>query len=182
MRRYGGFPDVYAKSGWGHNQVEKDFVISGKHWTTEVMNLCQKIKFSLRPNLDYDQGVSGQYNASHVEKQLIAYYIYKHLSLPNQVNNAKGSESNSESEDKLARLLGNLTLAGKNEQAAKAKFIELWKSRPQQPLNRALILVSRPVCSDCERFLKHVKIHMGLQIGIRSVQVLCSSTRLENKV
>jgi hypothetical protein len=79
MRRNGGCPDVCAQSGWGHNQVE-NFVISGKHWTTEVMNLCQEIKFSLRPNLDYDQGVPGQYNASHVEKQLIAYFIYKHLS------------------------------------------------------------------------------------------------------
>jgi hypothetical protein len=181
MRRYGGFPDVYAKSGWGHNQVE-NLVISGKHWTTEVMNLCREIDFFPRPSLDYDQGVPGQYNASHAEKQLIAYFIFKQSSLSHKVDNIEKSESNSESEGDVSRLLGNLTLTGKNEQAAKAKLIALWKSRPQQPLNRAVILVSRPVCSDCERFLKHVRINLGLKIEIRSVQVVCSSTRLENKV
>ncbi|KAL7946062.1 DYW family of nucleic acid deaminases domain-containing protein [Trichoderma barbatum] len=181
MRRYGGFPDVYAKSGWGHNQVE-NFVISGKHWTTEVMNLCREIRFSLRSNLDYDQGVPGQYNASHAEKQLVAYFIHKHLFPQHKVNLEGESESKSESEGDVARLLGNLTLAGENEQTAKDKLIELCKSRPQQPLNRAVILVSRPVCSDCERFARHVQIHLGLQIEIQSVQAVCSSTRLEDKV
>jgi hypothetical protein len=98
------------------------------------------------------------------------------------VNNAEESESYSESEDKLARLLGNLTLTGKNEQASKAKLIELWKSRPQQPLNRAVILVSRPVCSDCGRLSRHVQVYLGLKIEIRNVQAIFSSTRLENKV
>lgn len=179
LRRYGEFPDVYAKSGWGHNQVENP-VISGKYWTTEVMNLCRKIKFSLQPNLDFDQGVPGQYHASHAEKQLVAYFIHKHLSLPNEVNNAEESKAKSESEGDVVRLFGNLTLAGENEHTVKDKRIEPWKSRLQQPLNRAVILVSRTVCSDCERFLRHVKTHAGLQLEVRSVQAVCSLARQEN--
>lgn len=174
MRRDGEFPDVYAKSGWGHNQV-KNFDISGKHWTTEVMNLCRRIKFSLEPNLDCDQGVPGQYNASHAEKQLIAYLIHKHVFLPREVNNEEESESKSESADYVARLLEDLTLASENKQTAKDKLIEQWKPRPQQPLNRAVIFVSRPMCSDCERFLRHVQDYLDLEIKIQSVQAVCSS-------
>ncbi|KAE9565893.1 hypothetical protein CGMCC3_g17932 [Colletotrichum fructicola] len=77
LYRGGRFPGVAAMSGWGHGE-KLDIQVSGKDWTQEVYDLCERIGFSLRPH-DRDQGSRGKYHACHAEKQLVAYFISKHL-------------------------------------------------------------------------------------------------------
>ncbi|KAF4921543.1 Protein PhlB [Colletotrichum fructicola] len=77
LYRGGRFPGVAAMSGWGHGE-KLDIQVSGKAWTQEVYDLCERIGFSLRPH-DRDQGSRGKYHACHAEKQLVAYFISKHL-------------------------------------------------------------------------------------------------------
>ncbi|KAH0430381.1 Ankyrin repeat-containing protein [Colletotrichum camelliae] len=77
LYRGGRFPGVAAMSGWGHGE-KLDIQVSGKDWTQEVYDLCERIGFSLRPH-DRDQGSRGRYHACHAEKQLVAYFISKHL-------------------------------------------------------------------------------------------------------
>ncbi|KAG5944197.1 hypothetical protein E4U59_007498 [Claviceps monticola] len=92
MHRDGGFPDVYATSCWDGFEHD-DFVISQKTWTQRVMELCQEIGFELEPSpFGFDQGIPGRFNVCHVEKQLIAYFIYKHLCFPRELQKSEKPE------------------------------------------------------------------------------------------
>ena len=62
------FPAIDAMSGWGH--TENQVVINGRDWTQEVMDLAAIVGHYL-PTDDRDQGVKGQFNASHADKQLV---------------------------------------------------------------------------------------------------------------
>ncbi|KAF2174587.1 hypothetical protein K469DRAFT_707080 [Zopfia rhizophila CBS 207.26] len=74
LTRGPGLPDIYSKSGWGHAESN---TIDGAFWTGQVMKLAQKIGHDL-PVHEWDYGISGQFNASHAEKQLMAYFVGRH--------------------------------------------------------------------------------------------------------
>ena len=65
-------------SGWGH--TENQVVINGRDWTQEVMDLAAIVGHYL-PTDDRDRGVKGQFNASHADKQLVAYFVSNHVVL-----------------------------------------------------------------------------------------------------
>jgi len=65
-------------SGWAHTDIP---VIQGKIWTDEVGKLAAGINYALPANTFFDQGVPGQYYATHAEKQLAAYFIHNHVVL-----------------------------------------------------------------------------------------------------
>jgi hypothetical protein len=71
LEREGRYPSVAAMSGWGHEDTITTFI--GKDWTSEVMQIANMIGHVLQPDARRDQGTAGKFNASHAEKQLIAY-------------------------------------------------------------------------------------------------------------
>ncbi len=110
-------------SDWGHQDVHQaNIQIAGRDWTPEVRRLCDIVGHSLAP--DYrDQGKSGQYNACHADKQLVAYFVHKHLFLSHELE--------------------------EEEEGGEEKLLSLKAAEPPVSLRRATIMVSRGVCYDC---------------------------------
>ncbi|KAF2998833.1 hypothetical protein E8E13_002593 [Curvularia kusanoi] len=76
LKRPQDFPPISAVSGWGTE--ETGTTVSGRDWTDEVMRISTIIQYQLQPDRR-DQGQRGRFNACHAEKQLIAYFISKHV-------------------------------------------------------------------------------------------------------
>ncbi|KAG5947588.1 hypothetical protein E4U60_002936 [Claviceps pazoutovae] len=190
MRRHGDFPDVYAISGWDGFEHD-NFVVSQKTWTPKVMEICQDIGFEQEPSpSEIDQGIPGRFIACHVEKQLIAYFIYKHLCLPHELQKSEKPEKSEEPENLegpgshdeiLIPMMKKMTITDipKDMSAAKEKqrLTELWESRPQESTNWIHIFVSNEVCDDCQRFAKHVQEKLGIHIVFRAVEVSVNVAR-----
>jgi len=72
------------------SERHKNFVPSNTTWTGHVLTFCRSFEKVLKEstskllpvNCHADRGVDGQFNACHVEKQLIVYYLYEHKILP----------------------------------------------------------------------------------------------------
>jgi hypothetical protein len=77
LQRPPPFPAVAAMSGWNHD--ETDVTVSGKQWTDEVMRIALIVGHELPREGLRDQGRTGKYYATHAEKQLVAYFIDKHI-------------------------------------------------------------------------------------------------------
>lgn len=170
MRRDGGLPDVFALSGWKHTE-NKRFRVAGQHWTHEVLRLCRAIGFTLMLDIERDQGVPGQFNVCHVEKQLIAYFIHKHLVLPHELDIPEDVDIPEDlGNDDLAELFGELDIQNstvgvhkrrqekrtrrKDERSYKIRLGKLWEARPSQSLTRAIIVVNNryaKIASDLSR-------------------------------
>lgn len=74
------FPSIAAMSGWGHLQWPLTR-LSGKDWTEKVLKLAAIVGHTLTVDASKDHGIPGQHFASHAEKQLIAYFIDRHVFL-----------------------------------------------------------------------------------------------------
>ncbi|KAJ6111878.1 hypothetical protein N7523_007939 [Penicillium sp. IBT 18751x] len=80
LERGGKFPSVGAMSGWSHCSVQS-LRVNGRQWTDDVFYIS-KIAGHILPSDSKDRGKDGQYHACHAEKQLIAYFIDRHVFLP----------------------------------------------------------------------------------------------------
>ncbi|GES66240.1 hypothetical protein ATEIFO6365_0013020800 [Aspergillus terreus] len=80
LERGGKFPSVGAMSGWSHDSVQS-LMVDGRQWTDDVFYIAAEVGHHL-PSHGYDRGKDGRYNACHAEKQLIAYFIDRHVFLP----------------------------------------------------------------------------------------------------
>ncbi|KAI0849251.1 hypothetical protein F5Y00DRAFT_261721 [Daldinia vernicosa] len=153
MIRGGGLPDIAAMSGWSHAQSETIHV-AGRDWTDAVLRLYDLAGLKREPH-SRDQGDKGRYNACHAEKQLIAYFVHKHLFLEDelQIPEEPGVRSLfselglGESAEQLRR---------KEEWQYKMRLVDLFKASPDNSLKEAKILVSRPICGGCKDFAKKV--------------------------
>lgn len=175
LHRGQGFTDVAAMSGWGHGESEV-IHIAGREWTTEVLELCALLDFELQPHT-YDHGVVGQWEACHAEKQLIAYFINRHMFLESEIRVPR--EEYLDVTDLLEQLaMGELTedmvAQRRLEEQQKAEFRKkqlklrkLWAIRPETSVREAVIMVSRPVCSECKRFIAHINERWGLALRVR---------------
>lgn len=81
LERGSPFPPVVAMSGWGHSQCSSTRV-SGRNYTGKVFRLAEIVGHDLAVSDSKDHGIRGQHYASHAEKQLIAYFIDRHVFLP----------------------------------------------------------------------------------------------------
>jgi hypothetical protein len=77
LHRHGEFPLVAAMSGWRHGQAK--ITVAGRDWTDEVFKVSTLVGHQLRIDARRDRGIPGQFYACHAEKQLIAYFINKHV-------------------------------------------------------------------------------------------------------
>ncbi|KAJ5748901.1 uncharacterized protein N7511_010597 [Penicillium nucicola] len=80
LERGGKYPSVGAMSGWSHSFIQS-LRVDGRQWTDDVFYISEVVGHLL-PFDNHDQGRDGQYNACHAEKQLIAYFIDRHVFLP----------------------------------------------------------------------------------------------------
>jgi hypothetical protein len=71
-------------SGWGH-KGEELITVAGNVWTEEVFRIAKAVGHTLNEDSRKDQGRPGLSQACHVEKQLIIYFISKHVFLPKEV-------------------------------------------------------------------------------------------------
>ena len=79
---------VAAMSGWAYREDPGvNIQIAGRSWTAEVRRLCEIIGYDLVPD-NYDQGKPGRYYACHAEKQLITFFVSKHLFLPHKIEDS----------------------------------------------------------------------------------------------
>ena len=81
LERGDQFPTVGAMSGWSHPE-RPSIRVSGRDWTNEVFRIATVVGHILTLDFQRDQGLPGQFYASHAEKQLIAYFIDRHVFLP----------------------------------------------------------------------------------------------------
>lgn len=81
LQRPPKFPPIAAMSGWSHGDT---VTVSGKEWTAEVMRISLILGHQLQTDERRDQGNRGQCFASHAEKQLMAYFISKHVLIENE--------------------------------------------------------------------------------------------------
>jgi hypothetical protein len=128
LQRPSNYPSIAAMSGWSHGETK--VTVSGREWTDEVMRISMTVSHQLRIEERRDQGIEGQFFASHAEKQLIAYFISKHVLIE------------PEGEELLQR------------------------AKPPVLLKQATILVSRPPCGDCLRFIEAVNATLSLMISV----------------
>jgi len=78
--KHNKFMPVDAMSGWKHGgSAEDEVVINGRNWTPAVIKLAALLQYRLPADNKKDHGLSGQYYASHAEKQLIAYFVNTHV-------------------------------------------------------------------------------------------------------
>lgn len=186
LHRGGGLPEITAMSGWAHDR-NQSIQIAGRDWTEEVLRLCAIIQYTSQPVPSYDQGTPGRYNACHAEKQLIAYFVYKHLFL-NYETSASEVDEIEETADfgDIENRLQNLDLGHSNSQnlthnvaervAYKARLKHLSEQIPPQHfLKSALVISSRDICTDCHAFISRVNSVWDLQLQLqhRCLEISC---------
>lgn len=104
LERGGKFPSVGAMSGWSHCSVQS-LRVDGRQWTDDVFYISEVVDHRL-PCHSKDRGKDGQYNACHAEKQLIAYFIDRHVFLPrDKLSDPKLEEQIELKEDELEEFL-----------------------------------------------------------------------------
>ena len=163
LSRGGKYPPIAAMSGWSHN--ESLTLVSGHDWTPQVIQIARLVGHTLILDRK-DQRTPGQYHACHAEKQLIAYFIDRHVFLEHEKS---APNSTYEFSDSPIRTLGDLQDAGLsliyNESA---DLHELSTITPPVMLKKASILVSSPPCDDCTRFTAAVCKKLKLEIKLEN--------------
>jgi hypothetical protein len=162
-------PPVAAMSGWGHSGMDQaDLYIARKSWCEEVRRLCRVEPVEHRlPEDDRDRGQPGRYYACRAEKQLVAYLVHKHLFLPHEVvQDLLDPEWNDElyEEGYVPRYEGMKEVEASDQQKKLSALLR--EAGPPRSLQRATIMVSRPVCPDCQLFVDRVNRALGLEITV----------------
>ena len=155
LERGGRYSSISAMSGWSHGETTT--LISGGYWTTEVIRIAKIIGHALDPDDNKDKGTPSLYHACHAEKQLVAYFISKHVFLEPETRAPKEAVARPDTcyrEPVQSKEGGTL-----HELAAKAPLVSLKK---------ASIHVSSPSCGDCLRFIQGVNEKLDLRISVWS--------------
>ena len=162
------FHSVAAMSGWSHAEDPGiNIQIGGRSWTDEVRCLGEIVGYAPAPH-NWDRGEPGRYHACHAEKQLIAYFVDKHLFLSHdmEVNfSMAGLNLNELSDEEYEQLQLDYEQLPKKQEHQRALFC-LKRSQPTTSLREATILVCRPICSDCKHFVKRINLTLGLNITV----------------
>ena len=165
LERGGRYPSIAAMSGWSHEKDEKTTpLVSGKDWTSEVIRIAAIIGHTLHPNNTKDNDIPGQFHACHAEKQLIAYFIAKHVFLPPEIRAPKTPFGHPNTY--LHRTDESEEGGGGDE-----TLHELASNAPPVSLKQASIFVSSPPCEDCTRFIEAVNAKLDLRISVQNRSV-----------
>ena len=158
LERGGRYPFIAAMSGWSHGQTTT--LVSGRDWTSEVIRIAKIIGYTLALD-DWDNDIPGQFHACHAEKQLIAYFISKHVFLEPEIRAFENPFGYPDTYDR-----------GDDEpEEGGGTLHELAAIAPPASLKQASILVSNPPCGDCMRFVRVVNAKLNLRISVRNTCV-----------
>lgn len=120
LERGGKFPSIGAMSGWAHGSVQS-LRVDGRQWTDDVFYISDVAGHALASH-SCDQGKKGRYNACHAEKQLIAYFIDRHVFLPRDADPDSELEKRIECiEDELQEFLSGTEIGRKVASLRKRK-------------------------------------------------------------
>lgn len=136
LERGGPFPVIRAASGWT-TYATSPAPIDAAHWTKEVFRISKLVGHNLTREPFRHSGTVGQWNACHVEKQLVVWFLDKHVILPDEIGD--------ECEE------GN-------------RLDELLTVQPRERLKGARIFVSKKVCDCCCQFINKVNKAFGLTL------------------
>ena len=156
MDRGSQFQLVAAMSGWAHG-TDTNVRVAGKDWTPEVLRLSSKVEHALEPH-SHDGGVPGQFYACHAEKQLVLFFINKHLFQQHELP-----------EGDMASPMRSLSLediSAEEFAEHRQKLLRLQEVEPPVRHQNVRILVSRQVCDDCRSFIDLVNSYFNLDIQI----------------
>lgn len=112
-----------------------------------------------------DQGIPGQFHACHAEKQLIAYFISKHVFIETEIRappQKRVCPVNLLAKDIDERF----SIKAGPESEKRGSLHQLVTILPPVMLKKAKILVSCPPCEDCTEFTKLVNLKLGLSISL----------------
>ena len=151
LEREGRYPSVAAMSGWSHDKTVP--LVSGKDWTSEVIQIANLIGHALVPD-SRDNGIPGHFHACHAEKQLIAYFIDQHVYLDPEIRAPKKAFGYPD------------ILKGEYEEGG--TLHELAAKAPPASLKQADILVSSPPCIDCTCFTEIVNAKLNLRMTLQN--------------
>jgi hypothetical protein len=154
------FPPIAAMSGWAHrDDPAANIQIAGKDWTDAVRRVSQYIGHNLSPHR-HDQGQSGRFHACHAEKQLVAYFLSRHIFL--NTDTMEGwRDSVMEGE---AYWLGATPVSSVVH--VQSRLSRLSEVQPPVSLRKGTIMVFRPQCLDCKDFVARVNKVLGLDIRV----------------
>jgi hypothetical protein len=167
LERGGEFPSVSAKSGWCHDK-NREIGVAGRDWMKDIFRLAVSVGHRLAADTR-DQDHPGLFHSCHAEKQLIAYFISKHVFLTDETGYID------EETKRIHNLLrGKAQKTAEDEQKIHKERQEMsnWPLRalalehPPISLTKATILASSLVCCDCQKFVELVNSCLGLDITI----------------
>lgn len=156
-----------AMSGWTHAEYGNTRV-AGDGWTKEVFKICKDTGFNL-PGHHHDQGIPGQFYASHAEKQLVAYFVKHHVFLKNEVGDSTQTPSKTFSSDQsLEGLMSKASLVETTTEKIQSQRLlsRLKAINPPTSVTKATIMVSRRVCDNCSKFIAHINQVLRLDISV----------------
>lgn len=158
------YPSVAAMSGWGHRDTTA--IISGRDWTSEAIQMAGILGHDLKTVGIKDQGIPGQFHACHAEKQLIAYFISKHVFIETEIR--APPEKRVYPVNLLAKkdIDERFSIKAGPESDKRGSLHQLATILPPVMLKKAKILVSCPPCEDCTEFTKLVNLKLGLSISL----------------
>ncbi|RHZ44343.1 uncharacterized protein CDV56_102237 [Aspergillus thermomutatus] len=137
LERGCGFPQIAAMSGWSHERSPVH--LNGQVWTDKVMHLASGIGHTLAPIANRDHGKPGRFHASHAEKHLMAYFVDRHVFLPEDTGPDEGIE------DEIGRL--SLQIEAKIDSCATVRrFFETQQRK--ENLEQELFVAHEPMPGD----------------------------------
>ncbi|KAB5582967.1 DYW family of nucleic acid deaminases-domain-containing protein [Coniochaeta sp. 2T2.1] len=172
------FPPVAAMSGWGHHEdPASNIQVAGEEWTDAVRQICSYIGHNLTPHM-CDQGQTGRYNACHAEKQLIAYFVSRHVFLEHDTREGWGKSVMGERDHRLHKL--GIDCASVQEASGRLRETpvppvvdsDLAELQPPVSLRKGVVMVSSPQCLDCQRFVERLNEILGLEITVVTCRVV----------
>jgi len=176
--RGSNLPPVAAMSGWTHQEDPvANIQIAGEEWTDAVRQLCGYIGHDLPPH-KHDRGQPGQFHACHAEKQLIAYFVSRHVFLEHDTREGWIKSVMGERDYRLQKLgiyCDSVREALHRLREAPAPPVvdsELSELQPPVSLRKGIVMVSRPQCMDCQRFVACLNDVLELEITVVACSVV----------
>ena len=179
---------LHAVSGWGHK--DDPSCISGQLWTEQVFLVADYVGHNLTPDGKRDQGRPGWFNASHAEKQALAFLLRHHTRFKDIWGN-EGYFIYKKRTNALKSLVASRKRKGlKYEECKKSITLlnevlkeentlrdDLMKSE-LVPLQKADMFLSREQqCLDCEAFFERVHQAFNLNVTVHKCQLFEDSKR-----
>ena len=161
-RMYKGhwFPPIDAKSGWRRNGCEATLV-SGLDYTNAVFALARSVNYDLPHNVEKDQGVPGQFFASHAEKLLVAFFVSKHIFLPEEARYVDHRQI------RFALRAVDSCYCRFSDFSIDYPLLQMLINAPTQGLRSAEISVSTESCPNCREFLKSFNESLIMSIELK---------------